>query len=153
MRKRTAAGGIVVVAAVVGLWLSGLFKGFGPGGTGEGDGDGPAEHRAEVPTSLQTRDDDNPPLSSDPAQVVEVLIDGEQYSVRRAIAGGAAWRPADLDEIARLAESASGDAQGVRVRVRRRSTALPSAEQQLEEALLQAGLAGTEVHKVEEIAP
>ena len=153
MRKRTVGGGIVVVAALVGVWLSGLFKGFGPGGTGEGEGDGPAEYRAAVPTSTEAEDaDDTSPLS-EPARVVEVLIDGETYSVRRSIAGGAEWHPADRDEIVRLADAASGDSQGVRVRIRRRSTSLPSAEQELEEALLQAGLSSTELHKVEEIAP
>jgi hypothetical protein len=157
MRKRTAAGGVLAVAVLVGIWLSGLFKGFGPGGTGEGEGEGPGEPRAEFPTSTEVMtddaDDDNPPLSAEPARVVEVLIDEERYSVRRPIAGGAAWQPAELSEIVKLAGTAEGDAQGVRVRIRRRSTSLPSAEQQLEQALLEAGLSSTEMHKVEEIAP
>ena len=44
------------VSVLVGIWLSGLFKGFGPGGAGEGDGDATGEQRAwvkEVP-SLET---------------------------------------------------------------------------------------------------
>jgi hypothetical protein len=157
MRKRTAAGGILVVAAAVGLWLSGLFKGFGPGGTGdgtgEGDGDGPEAQLVELPTSTDADPADDAPPLAEPGRVVEVLIDGEQYSVRRSIAGGAEWRPADAAEILRLARSASGDSQGVRVRIRRRGTSLPSAEQRLEQALLESGLSSTEVHKVEEIAP
>jgi hypothetical protein len=155
MRKRTAAGGVLVVAVLVGVWLSGLFRGFGPGGGG-GNGEGEASHRAEFPVSAEapeTRPDQDPNAPAEPARVVDVLIDGERYSVRRAIQGGAAWRPAELDEIVRLATNAPGNEQGLKVRIRRRSTSLPSAEQRLEEALLQGGLSSTEVYKVEEIAP
>jgi hypothetical protein len=146
---------VIVIAAAIGLWLSGLFKGFGPGGTGSGEGDGDAEHRAELPVSTEAAPEQpqSDPGLAEPARVVEVLVDGEQYSVRRPISGGVAWQPAELDEILRLAKSAEGDAQGIRVRIRRRSTSLPSAEQQLEQSLLESGLSSTEVHKVEDIAP
>ncbi|MBW3540690.1 MAG: hypothetical protein KY476_10500 [Planctomycetes bacterium] len=149
MKTRTvAAGGIVGLLLIAGGLL---FNGFGLGGGG-GDGEGTGD--GSTPDEVRASMEEDPPLRPaevDPAPpVVEVLIDGDGYLLEQP-GQTPEWRPATLDEIVLRAKDAEGNTLGVRVRIRRRGSALPDAEEALTQGLIQAGLSPTEFVMSDEI--
>ena len=165
--RGTTKASVGVGAIVLGMLAFLLLRGFGPGGsggageTGEGSGDAQdltsvdaGESASSVPSdsdraSAQSRglsgagDDDD--LTSDErsalaAQVLNVLIDERQFLIQIATTPTPLFRPSPLARIAQLAARAPGDTNGIRVRILRRETARPSAENELREVLKSVGL-------------
>ena len=167
MRMRTKAtigGGIIIAAMIAGAMLSDYFnfRGFGLG-----DGDGA---RAMLPLNSQQTDDSSsdderrqvsaelpderaarsgPPLQ--PGEVLNVVIDGRDYAVRQVIDGEERLHPLSLAEVVELAKAAPGNNEGIKVRVLRRESSRPTAEQALEQALLQSGIESREILQSEEL--
>jgi hypothetical protein len=69
------------------------------------------------------------------SQVLTVLIDERQYLIQIASTPTPLFRPSSLDRIAGLADRTAGDSNGIRVRILRRETSRPSAENELRETL------------------
>lgn len=82
---------------------------------------------------------------SEPVKTVFVLIDGRNYLLRRGPQGQAAFKPAELDEVVLAAEQATGDDNGIRVRVEQKSSARDTAERALREKLDAANVSGDAV--------
>jgi hypothetical protein len=144
-------------AAVVGLaWLlSNLFN-INVGGI-SGDGESrlglprpePTAHQSEPPP--QSEPETEPVATEGPDEaigaggVVEVLIDDRSYFLRRGMSEPPEWIAADEGAVAGYARQAPGDGTGVRVRVFRTPAARASAEEQLIQALHEAGLGSGEI--------
>ena len=162
-KKATIGGGIIVAAMFIGAMLSDWLKlgDFGLGGRGGQavlplrpgqDEDSPPhdEHRqvsTDAPDERTARSD--PPLQ--PGDVLNVVIDGRDYAVRQVIDGEERLHPMSLPEIVELAQAAPGNNEGIRVRVLRRESSRPTAEQALEQALLDAGIEPGEILHTEEL--
>ena len=165
MRRRTAvAGGSVLGIGLLIGWLAGLFLPFGSGG-GDGSGDeGPGDTgqvRVQTPQSGDAIDaanrDQNVSYGSEtesdplePQRSVDVVIDGETYLVAPKQDGEP--RQLALDRVVELVKQATGNSAGVRVRISRRSSSIPLAEDALEQALLKADIPREAVYWVEETA-
>jgi hypothetical protein len=141
------------------VYVSGWIPKFGAGPLGLGGANAPAvsESPSEKPTPASEEKkaepqaevpDESAPTAAPPgtggqtphSKVLHVLIDGRQYLVERPADGGLEYQPVPLDEVIKLAQAASGDEDGIRVRINRRGTARATAEIALREKLLAAGL-------------
>ena len=69
-----------------------------------------------------------------------MLIDERQFLIQIATTPTPLFRPSPLARIVELAARAPGDTNGIRVRILRRETARPSAENELREVLKSVGL-------------
>lgn len=151
MRKRVA-GGVVLVAIGIGIWLSNLFTGIGPGGSGSNIGLSP-DINATLENDESTAGDtsltsiESETSGSAAAQRPIVVIDAQEYFLEKRTADGPEYVPASLDEIVRLAQQAEPDADGIRVQIKRRGSSRHSAEAALDAALRQAGLSEEQIQR------
>jgi hypothetical protein len=160
-------GGLLVVGAIAGAvisqWLPNLGgSGFGLGVGSSGSPTAPKansktdEHPKTAASSNPTEPEEYPgakPLVPDSPEVLHVLIDGWQYSVREKIHGRLEYRPASLDQIVKLAEKMKGDEDGIRVRISRRGTSRATAEMALQDRLSTAGLSPESIRQEEGFVP
>lgn len=161
MRKRTMAkgGGVAIVVAAVATWMSGLFDGMGLGpgdGAGLGSGtrvdSGPVTPPADL-DEVSAIDDGESDEAFPEIRVLEIVIAGNGYEVRREMNGEVRFEPITLLRLKELAARTTGNDEGIRVLVYRRQTALPQAEMELEEALADAGIEPSAVVHRDELLP
>ena len=164
MRKRTmvVGGGLIGAAAVTGMWLSGLFQGFGTGsGTGDGTGDSGDFNKdgvqANVPSDATARTLPGPtPPQEDvavppvPSEVIDVVVEADAYTIETA---GGRFQSVELPKLIELAKATTGTDEGVRVRIRKRKSARVSMTDQLIKNLAQAGLTDTEIEVQQALLP
>jgi hypothetical protein len=157
---RAAAGGIIVVAALLALMF---FQGAGSG-TGEGDSSNPSlsmvttessSDGAEDPTDAELADggltaDEQKALSD---QVLSILIDEHDYLMEIPDDDATIYRPAEIERLVELARQAEGDSNGIRVRILQRESARPSAEEKLKLALATAGIDIDALYQQSEFVP
>jgi hypothetical protein len=151
--KRNILGAVLVAGIAVGVYLSDLFKGFGLGdGTASKttqestEPDDATENTAQTVASIDSAasiDPTTPPDLEKPAavpaqasQVVKVVIADRSYFVRSPEGD----QSAELKQVVALAGAASGDEDGIRVRVYRRLSSRTTAEIALRDALVAAGI-------------
>ena len=143
MKMRTVIGGVIVVAFVVGGFLGGLFPqlGFGPGGgggRGEPGSGGIPKSKKHLIAKVANRSDKTEETDS---RVLHVLIDGRSYFLVKADGD----HPVPLDELLEQVQYFPGDRQGTRVRVSRKPSSKTTAEIQLRDSLVKAGLSEDEI--------
>ncbi len=149
-RKRNVLGAALLAGIGLGIYL-GAFKGPGLGGSGsngDGAGDGktnastgsgePLKGRSETADNITPVDDEDPVPVVD-QKVVRVVIDEESFLLR-STKDGSGDVPISLPKLTRLIEKATGDADGLRVRIYEKLTARPAAEESLKKALTAAGI-------------
>lgn len=150
--RQRLAGGVLVGVAALAFYLGTQFKGPGLGGSGAGDG-GPAPGQAASPSTLPTTDlvgDDaiqattvtTPATPTSP--LVAVVISGDKYLLSTT-GDETQATPAELAEVVRAVLSASGDGQGIRVRVYRKKDATTGAQFDLSTKLGDAGVPSEEI--------
>ena len=137
--RQRLAGGFVIGVAALAFYIGTQFKGPGLGGSGSGDG-GPTPGSASPPsTSTDPTNPDSelvgdaevlvsttlpaPPLSP----LVAVVISGSEYLLSTT-GDQMTATPATLAEVARAALNATGDGQGIRVRIFRKKDATAGAK-------------------------
>ena len=145
--SRAAMGGaIVIVALLLAMFLRGP-------GTGEGDSSGTTDSSGDA-TFVASADSSDVMLeaSDESGGLTEleqsalsgntllVLIDEHDYLVRVSGDAGDAWQQIKLDRLIEVAQHATGDSNGIRIRIQKRSTARASAEQKILTELEQAGI-------------
>lgn len=156
MKTRTAIGGAIIAAAIVGgAFLGQWLPKFGTGtglGTGSGTGAVATPDMGDIVTDASQRAANKPtveapqPAPEAESNVLEVRIDGRNYEVSSAAQrGGPQFRRISLEELVALAKKHAGDERGIRVRVSRMGTAKPSAEVQLRDELVNAGLSSESI--------
>lgn len=139
----------VAVAGAAAL-LYGLLNGFG-GGSGGAFSVVPSDSNSgnipvvdSNPATSEVVHDAESELRSQAARasarVVEVSINEREFVLHWKTDGEERQQPLPLEEVVALAEQATGDDEGARVRVRVPSSAFTSAELQLREALRNAGI-------------
>lgn len=162
LARGTTKAGLGAGAVVVGILLFLVFRGFGSGGTGQSGSSESSGQAADTDNALLEQSPDGS-TSSDPgsdsrdtqsrgladpeddltpdernalsSQVLTVLIDERQYMIQIASTPTPLFRPTTLTRIATLADQTEGDSNGIRVRILRRETSRPSAENELREVL------------------
>ena len=144
VKTRTIAGGLVVVGAVLGTFMSGLLPGFGSGsGVGAqdaGDNSPPVSpNKAQQEPAPAEKPAVSEVVTEASAAVLDIRIDNHDYVVTdNASATGV--RNIDLDEVIKLAQRATGNDDGIRVRILRSQSARLTAWLTLHDSLLKAGL-------------
>jgi hypothetical protein len=144
MRKRVA-GGVVLVAIGIGIWLSNLFTGIGPGGAGSNIGLSPDINATLENSESTTRDTsltstEGTASGSSATERPIVVIEAQEYFLEQRTPDGPEYVPTSLEEIVRFAQQAEPDADGIRVQIKRRGSSRHSAEAALDAALREAGL-------------
>ena len=135
---RTASGGVIVIVALLAV----LFM-QGPG-TGDGESSDPGSSSSDsellasanangvVPTTDQQpgglTDNEQAALSG---KTLIVCIDEHDYWMQVSGDGPDTWQPIELARLVEVARQAPGDSNGLRVRIEKRVTSRPSAEQKI----------------------
>ena len=154
MKKRYILGAALIAGVIVGQYLPNFWKGFGGGstiGVGIGDptsgdvssetGTNPAETPAEPPDKPRTALPGTAPELTNVPAVIKVVIDEKSYFIRSETGD----RQVTIPEIIALVRAATGDVDGIRVRIYQKGTSRPSAENALNDAFEQAQISGTAV--------
>lgn len=149
-RKRTILGSVLAIGLIAGVWLGDKLPKFGSGfGLGSGGdsiigkpnlsdstvhaGEQKSESEAHGPKPIRT--DDAP---SD--NVLTILVEDRHYAVWRKTRKGNGYFPEELDKLIELAQAASPDNDGVRVRIIRSESARLTAWQRLQSELVKANI-------------
>lgn len=153
LSKRNILGAVLAAGIAVGLYLGDIWKGFG-GGTSLGIGisDSSSQNSSEGSEEGQkggsgpvkvVMNEDAPPESpaaalpaSPVTHVLKIVIADRSYFVRSPEGD----QPTELKDVINQAKVATGDEDGIRVRVYRKLTSRPAAEIALNDALIAAGL-------------
>jgi hypothetical protein len=148
-RKRNILGAALVAGVIVGQYLPNFWNGFGGGSiTGVGVGDPKTRTYTQPPEDIKDKstDADKPaeiaskiPLNV--PSVIKVVIDDRSYFIRSAEGD----RPVEITEVIGLVKAAAGDPDGIRVKVYRRGTSRPSAENALQDAFNEAKISDTAI--------
>tara|TARA_R110002072_G_scaffold287242_1_gene452653 strand:+ start:123023 stop:123502 length:480 start_codon:yes stop_codon:yes gene_type:complete len=155
VKKRTIAGGLLVVGAVFGAFVSGLLPGFGTG-SGIGvqspgsDSTSTASNNASPePAPVEQPVTVNIETAAPPA-VLEIRIDNHDYFVRDD-SSATGVRQVDLDEAVKLAQVTTGNDDGIRVRILRSQSARLSAWTSLHDSLISANLTQDSIRMPKEL--
>jgi hypothetical protein len=140
MKTRNLIGGAIVLAFIAGGYLGGFFPKLG-GGTGIGLGPGGSQPGPKQAFTTVSRDTTPREGGRESANVLHVRIDGRNY----AIVGAEGDTSLPLDQLVEKVHNYPGDAQGIRVRVSRLPSSKTTAELQLRDALVKAGLSEDEI--------
>lgn len=154
MNKRTAAAGIVAIGIAIGMYLNGWFKGAGTGSDGDsgtastttpGEATRDDEDRRMLASTITETSADAPRESN---TVLEVIVADDSYELR---GNGGTLEPVELGRVIDLAKETTPDDSGIRVRIFKRKSSLPTAEITLKNALELAGLPEQSIHWEEEL--
>ncbi|MDB5339349.1 MAG: hypothetical protein JWN70_4968 [Planctomycetaceae bacterium] len=143
--KTSRVVGVLVLAGIgIGAALSYLLPDldFGLGAGGIGLPTGKTETKvvgieASPLEETETKPEAEPVV---PPTVVYVLIDGRDYLLRRGPEGKAAFKPATLDDVIEAAQTATGDDNGIRIRIAQKSSSRELTERALQAKLEEAGV-------------
>lgn len=144
VKKRTIAGGLLVIGAVFGAFMSGLLPGFGSG-SGIGVQTAGSDSISILPNDArhETTPVDDPVdaemETSVPPAVLEIRIDDHDYFVHDD-SSATGVRKVGLDEAVKLAQVTTGNDDGIRVRILRSQSARLSAWTTLHDSLMRAEL-------------
>ena len=144
IKKRTIVGGLLVVGAVLGTFMSGLLPGFGSGsGVGAQSSGGNSAQIAPVGVQPETAPIEEPIVAkietSARVPVLEIQIDNHDYFVTDNDSKTGV-RKVDLDEAVKLAQETTGNDDGIRVRIVRSRSARLTAWTTLHDSLVKADL-------------
>lgn len=132
MKTRNLVGGAIVVAFIAGGYLGGYFPKFGTG-TGFGTGGGSSSRGAG---DVRNASLEKPMVREESPNILHVRIDGRNY----AIVGPDGAQSISLERLVEQVQNYPGDAHGIRVRVSRLPSSKTTAELQLRDKLVKAGL-------------
>jgi len=183
MLRTSSRYGVGVGALMIGIALYLLLQGFGAGaGTGAGTGDTEQPASADSASEPDTPAPANTKAATQPAAsvaadkdaeagarsltdltaderraissgILTVLIDERKFLIQIADTPAPVFRSTILSRIPELVRRCSGDTNGIRVIVRRRETARPSAEADLRRDLEKLQITSDAILMPEEILP
>lgn len=153
-RLRNIAAIALVAGIAVGVWLADWFKGLGSGdgiGIGQrsvatvsesskGTDTNSGTVLVEAAASLQNADTFTPPAPV--TKVVSLVISDRSFFLRTE----AGDQPVTLQRILQLVGEAPGDEDGHRLKIARSASSRSSAEQELQDALIEAGIPDKDVY-------
>lgn len=150
-RLMYAGGGVLILGIILGQFF-GLTPGINTG-PGEGEGEEKTKSTADSQAILASTESDIVPVliqpepkqkrsqSELPLKVLDILIDDRSYLVKASSQPQDRYRPAEIEEIVQQAKQASGDEDGIRIRVYRKGSARVIPESLLKDELKKAGFA------------
>ena len=153
MKKRAPVlGGIAILAIVLTTFSTGVIPGFGTG-SGQGDGtmqvvqseadDGAVQPaNPETPTSEETPKPVPPKPVAAPAEVVQIVVEGDEFRLKHS---DDIYRVALISRIVKDALSATGNEDGIKVRILRKKNAKYVAWSTLENELEKSGIKASEI--------
>lgn len=143
-----AGGGVLVLGIILGQYL-GLTPGINSG-SGEGTEKKAPEVDTQsilastqsdiVPVLIQPEPKKNKSASETPLKVLDILIDNRSYFVKAHSQPQTSYHPAEIKEVIAQAKQATGDEDGIYVRVYRKGSARVIPESLLKEELKKAGI-------------
>jgi hypothetical protein len=149
LSKRNILGAVLIAGIAAGIYLADLFKGLlgMGGGSGvpslktpdgkEGESKSKSNDALLTSTTAPESESESDATSNLPApDFIKVIIADKSYFLRSESGD----HSAPLKQIISQAKSAPGDEDGIRVRVYRKLSSLPSAEIALRDALIAAGI-------------
>ena len=168
--NKASKAGVGGLALVFGFLLYMLFR---PGGTGGGtsatsenpdsEDSRPAlvSGTAVIPGAATAQTSDRPDSSDLPDEdqhalkdnVLTVLIYEHSFLVRVSPGDEPVYRPVELGRVVELALRATGDSNGIRVRIIRRESARAAAEENLKQSLKRSGIGSDALHMSEQFVP
>lgn len=144
--RQKLAGGAVIGVAALAFYLGTQWKGLGPGGTGTGFGTTATETGdAEETRQPELVGDEAVMASADAAsgstgpQILTVIVSRGDYLISPT-GDLETTTEADLSEVAHAALTATGDPQGIRVRVHFKKDATVGVMEDLKRKLDQVGI-------------
>ena len=159
--RQRLAGGVVIGVAAAAFYLGTQWKGPGLGGSGSGDG-GPVDGEKAQASVSSTDENRGAELAGDsavmvstnvpptkPSQLVTVIISGDEFLLSTT-GDKTTATPAPLTDVARAAMIASGDDQGIRVRIYRKKDAKAGAKIDLFAKLTEAGIPSEAIQDMRE---
>ena len=152
MKTRSVVGILLLAGIGIGAFLAKYL----PDSFGIGDGfSGIGNDNTKVSTTSETESPAVPEGTGSQVgvDVLVVLIDGHDYLLETGTGDDVVYQPTSLEEIAEQAELATGDKNGVKVRVLRRVSARASAENALKDKLESAGIKSGSVRWHEDPVP
>jgi len=160
MKKRLTIAGVLVVAVGIVAGKMGMFPGLGNGSGSNADtqvsvgaeNPTPPPKKSDPPIATPENDTDSK-TSTDPPNVLEVIIDDRSYQLRQSSDGKEEYVAIELPALISLAKKTPGDEDGIRVRISRRESSRLSAESQLQEELTKAGLSRSAIQWREGLLP
>lgn len=147
MRKRALLGGVAVVAVVLTAFFTGIIPGFG-GGSGTGDGTSTSlsaetgEETTTTETAGETTTPDPPLPTTVPQELVQVVVENDMYGLQ--IPDGR-YKVVPMSEVVEAAKSATGNEDGIKIRILRKASAKVVAWSTLADELEKAGIARTAI--------
>lgn len=155
VKKRTIAGGLLIIGAVFGAFMSGLLPGFGSG-SGIGVQSAGSDSTSVLPIDVRQEPApvDDPVVAkvetSAQSTVLEIRIDNHDYFVRDD-SSATGVRGVNLDEAVKLAQATTGNDDGIRVRILRSQSARLSAWTTLFDSLMRAELSQDSIQMPKEL--
>ena len=157
MRRTTRFGvGILAVGLLIGAYFG--MPGFGPSGGSQVQLPS-SETSSTTPESTENRrtteseDDDEETIPVLERNVLQVLIEDRRYRVVTESNGIRGYQPIELTTLIDRAMRVSGNENGIRVRVATKKSARATAEIDLKNKLLEAGLREDEILWQKDLAP
>lgn len=141
-------GGALILGIAAGVWLGDLFKGVGAGngvGIGQSGWSGPGTNESAPAVDLGVSAE----TAAGAAPVtLRVVIKDRSYYLR----SGDSETPIDLEALVAMVQSATGDDDGIKLRIYKTETARVSAEMQLRDLLKNADVGESSIFTSQEIA-
>lgn len=144
--RQKLAGGAVIGVAALAFYMGTQWKGFGPGGTGTGFGTTATESGQTEEVRVPELVGDEAVLASTDAaggtaapQILSVIVSRGDYWVSTS-GDLTTTTEADLSEVAHAALTATGDPDGIRVRVHFKKDATVGVMEDLKRKLDQVGI-------------
>ncbi len=139
LSTRNLLGAVLVAGIAAGVYLADFWKGFGWGGGPQGVAGNSSTTSKPKSADSKTSSKEASPMdktSTVSGKVVKVVIDNRSYFLRTADGDQAT----ELNDLVSLARAAAGDEDGIRIRIYRKKSSRPSAEEALRDALVAAGV-------------
>ena len=155
MKKRAFVGSVVVVAVVLTTFFTGIIPGFGRGSS-DGEGTAATAVQAETtgeepakPAAVDSETDPARPIPPAPAaavgpppEVVQVVVEHDRIGLQ--IADGR-YKVAPVSEVVEIALKATGNEDGIKVRILRKASAKVVTWSMLRSELENAGIASSSI--------
>ncbi len=140
------SSGLVLLGLVAGTFLGQWLPDFD-------GGEGVIPVKGSKPAKIENTpvDTERPKATTGPRDVLLITIKGRSYWVEPQ--ANEAAQEVSLERAVELAKAAAGDEDGIRVRVNRDGSARAKAEEDLEQALLEAGVTRDSIVGLEQTTP
>jgi len=151
MKKRAFVGGVVVVAVVLTTFFTGIIPGFGRGSSSDGTSPTPVQAETssgDSPEGEAAATEGDPPIpippepAGPPPEVVQVVVEFDR--IRLQIADGR-YKVAAVSEVVETALKATGNEDGIKVRILRKASAKVVTWSMLRSELENSGIASSAI--------